>query len=145
MTSCARDREIKDNLSTTGQNSLNIMRKICHSVKSKVIRVLTRLWLSYFICDNKHIYGKQMPPDLALLLVFFYQTMYNVLYNVEHVCSCIVWNTCSPLQPGTRTLLYSMEHVPFFTTWNTYPPLQPGTRTLLYNQERVPSFTTRTT
>ena len=27
-----------------------------------------RLWLSYFICDSKHSLGKQMSPDLAMLL-----------------------------------------------------------------------------
>ena len=31
----------------------------------------TRLWLSYFICDNKHTFVKQMSPDLAMLLVFY--------------------------------------------------------------------------
>ena len=31
----------------------------------------TRLWLSYFICDNKHTFVKQMSPDLAMLLAFF--------------------------------------------------------------------------
>ena len=35
----------------------------------------TKLWLSYFICDNKHTFGKQMPPDLAMLLAFLIETV----------------------------------------------------------------------
>ena len=35
----------------------------------------TRLWMSYFICDNKHTFGKQMPPDLAMLLAFLIETV----------------------------------------------------------------------
>ena len=54
VTSCARDTD------TNSQNGLNIMSRTFHSFKSKI-----RLWLSYFICDNKHTFGKQMPPDLA--------------------------------------------------------------------------------
>ena len=70
VTSSARDTETKDNLLTVGQNGLNmnIMRRIFHSFKSKIILVL--LWLFYFIFDNNHTFGKQMPPDLALLLTF---------------------------------------------------------------------------
>ena len=35
----------------------------------------TRLWLSYFICDNNHTFGKQMSPDLAMLLAFLIKTV----------------------------------------------------------------------
>ena len=35
----------------------------------------TRLWLSYFICGNKHTFGKQMSPDLAMLLAFLLETV----------------------------------------------------------------------
>ena len=35
----------------------------------------TRLWLSYFICDNKHTFGKQMPPDLAMLRALSIETV----------------------------------------------------------------------
>ena len=30
---------------------------------------------SYFICDNKHTFGKQIPPDLAMLLAFLIETV----------------------------------------------------------------------
>ena len=35
----------------------------------------TRLCFSYFICDNKHTFGKQIPPDLAMLLAFLIETV----------------------------------------------------------------------
>ena len=35
----------------------------------------TRLWLSCFICDNKHTFAKQMWPDLAMLLAFLLETV----------------------------------------------------------------------
>ena len=68
--SSARDTETNDNLLTGGQNGLNIMRRPFHSFKLKIIHDLLGLWLSYFTCDNKHIFGKQMPPDSAVLLAF---------------------------------------------------------------------------
>ena len=35
----------------------------------------TRLWLSYFLCDNKHTFGKRMPPYLAMLHAFLIETV----------------------------------------------------------------------
>ena len=35
----------------------------------------TRLWLSYFICNNKNTFVKQMSPDLAMLLTFLLATV----------------------------------------------------------------------
>ena len=35
----------------------------------------TRFWLSCFICDNKHTFGKQMSPDLAMLFAFLLKTI----------------------------------------------------------------------
>ena len=75
VTSSARDTETNDNLLTAGENGLNIMRRIVHTFKTKIIHVLLQLWLSYFICDNKHTFGKQMPPDLAVLPALSIETI----------------------------------------------------------------------
>ena len=70
----ARDIETRDNLLTAGQKLMvwieyyedNILQLQIENYTSS-----TRLWLSYFICDNKHTFVKQMSPDLAMLLVFY--------------------------------------------------------------------------
>ena len=35
------------------------------------------------LCDNKHTFGKQMPPDLAMLLAFLIETV-DCLDNNTH-------------------------------------------------------------
>ena len=74
VTSSARDTETKDNLLTAGQNGLNIMRRNLYSFKSKIIRVLLGFGCP-ILYDNKHTFGKQMPPDLAMLLAFLIETV----------------------------------------------------------------------
>ena len=46
----------------------------------------TRLWLSYFISDNKHTFGKQIPPDLPMLLAFSVKTVDRLdkIRNTRH-------------------------------------------------------------
>ena len=58
-----------------GQNGLNIRRRIFLQFQIENYTCSTRLWLSYFICDNKHTFGKQMSPDLAMLLAFLLETV----------------------------------------------------------------------
>ena len=76
---CVCDTETKDNLLTAGQNGLNIMRILFYSFKSKIIH-----WLSYFICDNKYTFVQQMPPDLAMLLVFLFETV-DLVKTICHI------------------------------------------------------------
>ena len=75
VTSSTRDTESKDNLLTAGQNGLNIMRIIFYSFKSKIIHVLLGFDCPILLYDNKHTFGKQVPPDLAMLLVFSIKTI----------------------------------------------------------------------
>jgi len=72
VTSCMSDTGTNDSLLTAGQKGLNVIKRIFHSFKSKIIHV----WLSYFICHNKHTFGKQMPPDFAFLLAFSIKTVH---------------------------------------------------------------------
>ena len=60
---------------TAGQNGLNIMGRIFHSFKSKIIHVLLGFGCPILLCDNKHTFGKQMSPDLAMLLAFSIKTV----------------------------------------------------------------------
>ena len=75
VTSSVRDTATNDNLFTAGQNGLTIMRRIFHSFQSKLIHVPLGFGCPIFTCDNKHTFGKQMPPDLALLLAFSIETV----------------------------------------------------------------------
>ena len=69
--SSTRDTETKDNLLTAGQNNEdNILQ-----LEIENYTCSTRLLLSYFLCDNKHTFVKQMSPDLAMLLAFLLQTV----------------------------------------------------------------------
>ena len=60
---------------TAGQNGLNIMGRIFHSFKSKIIHVLLGFGCPILLCDNKHTFGKQMSPDVAMLLAFSIKTV----------------------------------------------------------------------
>ena len=73
--SSTRDTETKDNLLIAGQNGLNIMRIIFYSFKSKIIHVLLGFDCPILLYDNKHTFGKQVPTDLAMLLVFSIKTI----------------------------------------------------------------------
>ena len=46
-----------------------------YSFKSKIIHVLLGFGCPNFICDNKHTFGKQMPPDLAMLRALSIETV----------------------------------------------------------------------
>ena len=50
-----------------------------------------RLWMSYFMCDNKHTFGKQMPPDLAMLLAFLIETV-DWLDNKTEQCPWYIYS-----------------------------------------------------
>ena len=58
-----------------GQNGLNIMRRFFLQFQIEYYTCSTRLWLAYFIRDNKHTFGKQMSPDLAMFLAFLLETV----------------------------------------------------------------------
>ena len=75
VTSSNRDTETNDNLLTSGQNGLNIMKIIFHSFKSKIIHILLGFGCPILLYDNMHTFGKQVPPDLAMLLAFSIKTI----------------------------------------------------------------------
>ena len=72
--SCVRDTKRNDSLLTAGQNGLKIYMENFSQLQIKYT-CCVRLWLSYFMSDNKHTFGKQVPPDLALLLAFLIKTV----------------------------------------------------------------------
>ena len=71
--SCTRDTETNDNLPTAGQNSLDFEDNF-YSFKPKIICVLHGFGCPILHVTN-HTLGKQMPPDLAVLLAFSIETI----------------------------------------------------------------------
>ena len=61
-------KQMTINLLTEGQNGLYIMRRIFSFHRNYTCSARFRLPFFFFICDNKHTFGKQMPQYLALLL-----------------------------------------------------------------------------
>ena len=77
VTSSARHTETNDNLLTAGQNGLNIMRNFFSQLQIK--NYTHSNWLG-FGCPVLYVtisilWGKQMPPDLAVLLAFSIETV----------------------------------------------------------------------
>ena len=73
VTSSTGDTETNDDLLTAGQKWSEYYDNF--SLQTENYTCSTRLWLSDFICGNKHTFGKQMPPDLAMLLAFSIETV----------------------------------------------------------------------
>ena len=71
----ARDAETKDSLLTAGQNGLNIMRRNLYSFKSKIIHVILGFACPILYVTISILLGKQMPPDLLMLLAFLIETV----------------------------------------------------------------------
>ena len=71
----ARDAETKDNLLTAGQNGLNIMRRNLYSFQSKIIHVLLGFACPILYVTISILLGKQIPPDLPMLLAFLIETV----------------------------------------------------------------------
>ena len=73
----------------------------------------TRLWLSYFICDSKHTFVKQVSPDFAMLLALLLKTV-GWLDNCLFVSLRVYWLYVS------LTVLFAYFLVCFFPCcgWN---------------------------
>ena len=85
----------------------------------------TRLWLSYFICDKKHTFVKQMSPDLAMLLAFLLETV-DWLDNFP----ILAWATIYCLLPDTFWLrpfknafkVGTVNFANLLSLWRKYAP-----------------------